>query len=456
MSYKFDLKNYKRVINVSLPLVLSMGSTTVMEFTDRVFLGNHSLDALAAATPAGITSFLFASFFLGVAGYVNVFIAQYTGSGNNQGVGASLWQGIYFAILGAIFMSILAIFAVPIFSFIGHEPYIQQLEVTYFRIISIGAGVSLTGATLSCFYSGRGLTRIVMLIHIAGTMFNIPLDYALINGKWGFPQLGIKGAAVATVSSWILITSIFAILIFTKKNNQEFHVFDKRSFNRDLFMRLMKYGVPGGVQLFLDILVFTFFVLMIGQLGRTELAVTNLVLSINGLSYMPMWGFSVGVSTLVGQAMGKKRPEDAVVAAKSTAHIALIYVSCLILIFLFKPEPLVNIFLSNNLPIDEKEAIVAMGTVLLKFVALYLLFDSLIIIYTGALKGAGDSQFIMFSIIASSTVFLFIPLWFGMKSFGMGLYFAWSCITTYLVVLFIMVIARYNNGKWKEIRVIEY
>ncbi len=456
MKNKLSFKNYRRVINVSLPLVLSMGSTTVMEFTDRVFLGNHSLEALAAATPAGITSFLFASFFLGVAGYVNVFIAQYTGSGSKEGVGASLWQGIYFTILGAVFMSMLAIFAVPIFAFIGHDPHIQQLEVPYFRILCLGAGVSLTGATLSSFYSGRGLTRIVMFVHIAGTLFNIPLDYALINGKWIFPELGIQGAAVATVSCWIFITSTFAALIFRRKNIKEFHLFDKRAFNKELFMRLMKYGVPGGVQLFLDILVFTFFILMIGRLGKTELAVTNLVLSINGLSYMPMWGFSVGVSTLVGQAMGRKRPADAAIAAKSTVHIALVYVSSLILIFILKPEPLINIFLSDNLSLAEKEPLMQMGIKLMKFVSLYLLFDALIIIYTGVLKGAGDSQFIMTSIISVSVTCLFIPLWFGMQHFGMGLYFAWSCITVYLIVLFIIVITRYHRGRWKEITILEH
>ncbi|MBF0258444.1 MAG: MATE family efflux transporter [Desulfamplus sp.] len=454
--YKLLLTPYKDVIQVSLPLVLSTGSTMVMEFTDRVFLGNYSLDALAAAAPAGITAFLFASFFLGVAGYVNVFIAQYTGSGDNEGVGASLWQGIYFAILGAIFMAILATCAVPIFSIIGHNQDIQQLEVIYFRILCFGAGASLVGATLSCFYSGRGFTRTVMLIHMAGTLFNIPLDYALINGKWGLPELGIEGAAIATVSSWIFIASIFAVLIFNKKNNQQFHLFDKCSLRPDLFMRLMKYGLPGGAQFFLDILVFTFFILMVGRLGKTELAVTNLVLSINGLSYMPMWGFSIGVSTLVGQAMGKDKPDDAVIAARSTAHIALVYVFFMIFIFLFIPEPLIKLFLSNSLKVVETEPLIEMGTILLRFVALFLFFDSLVIIYSGALKGAGDSQFVMWSIISVSLIFLFVPVWFGINRFGMGLYFSWSCITAYLLVLFIIVITRYNNGKWKEIRILDH
>ncbi len=441
---------------MSLPLVLSMCSNTVMEFTDRMFLANYSLDALAGATPASITGFLFASFFLGVAGYVNVFIAQYTGAGNRAGVGASLWQGIYFAIFGAIFMSMLGTAAVPIFSMIGHDPDIQQIEVTYFRILCFGAGANLIGATMSCFYSGRGFTRTVMLIQITGTLFNIPLDYALINGQWGFPELGIKGAAIATVSSWILISSIFAILIFNRRNNEQFHVFNKRAFDPELFMRLMKYGVPGGAQFFLDILSFTFFVLMVGQIGKTELALTNIVLSINSLCYMPMWGLSMGVSTLVGQAIGKNMPDHAVMTARATAHIALFYALFMVMIFILTPDLLINIFLPNNLTMAEKAPLLSMGRVLMKFMTIYLLFDSMIIIYTGVLKGAGDSRFIMLTTIGVSITSLFIPIWFGINRFGMGVYFSWSFITIYLVILFTIIKIRYNNGKWKEIRIIEH
>ncbi len=448
------LDNYKTVINISLPLVLSMGATTVMEFTDRVFLGNYSLNALAASTPAGITSFLFASFFLGVAGYVNVFIAQYTGAKNKEGVGSSLWQGLYFAIIGTFFMAALSTAAVPIFAIIGHTVEVQELEVIYFRILCLGAGISLAGATLSSFYSGRGMTRPLMLINMGGTLFNIPLDYAMINGAWGFPELGIMGAGLATVAAWGFIAISFSILIFTKKNNNKYQVWSNRRFNPELFMRLMKFGIPGGAQFFMEILVFTFFILMVGRLGKNELAVTNLVLSINSLSYMPMFGLSIGVSTLVGQAMGGKNPGAAVTAATSTSHIAAAYVFLLIIIFILSPEPLIKLFLPSETAPGEIAELIDMGTLLLKFVSVYLLFDSLIIIYTGVLKGAGDSRFVMWSMILTGIVFLFIPLWSGINLMGMGLYFSWSCITVYLMVLFILIFMRYNSGKWQRITII--
>jgi MATE family, multidrug efflux pump len=450
----FSLGKYKEILRISLPLVLSMGATTVMEFTDRIFLGRYSIDALAAAMPAGITSFLFTSFFIGTAGYVNVFIAQYTGAKDNKGVGASLWQGIYFSIFGAVLMALIALLAVRLFAFIGHDPEIQRLEVIYFRILCFGTGASILGTTLSCFYSGRGLTRNVMVVHMIGTLFNIPLDYAIINGVWGFPELGIQGAALATVASWMLIAFIFIILIFKKKYNERFGVWDARQFNPELFMRLMRFGIPGGVQFFLDILAFTFFILIVGRLGKQELAVTNIVMSINSLSYMPMFGFSMGVSTLVGQAMGGDKPDSAVIAANSTAHIALSYVFVLILIFIFFPVPLIKLFLPTDLALTDMNSIIDMGVILLRFVAAYLFFDSINLIYMGVLKGAGDSRFIMWSMGLAAVFFLFIPVWIGVTMFGMGLYFSWTCITIYLFMLCLMIFTRFYKGKWKTIRII--
>jgi len=451
----FIPNRYKEILRISLPLVLSMGATTVMEFTDRVFLGRYSLDALAASMPAGITSFLFTSFFIGTAGYVNVFIAQYIGANDNKSVGASLWQGIYFSIFGAVCMAFLALTAVKLFAFIGHAPEIQKLEVIYFRILCYGTGAGILGTTLSCFYSGRGLTRNVMLVHIIGTLFNIPLDYAIINGVWGFPELGIQGAALATVMSWILIASIFIVLIFNKKHNECYSVWDARQFNPKLFMRLMKFGIPGGVQFFLDILAFTFFILIVGRLGKQELAVTNLVMSINALSYMPMFGFSMGVSTLVGQAMGAGKPNSAVIAANSTAHIALIYVFGLILLFVFFPTPLIKLFLPTDMAPADLKVIIDMGIILLRFVAAYLFFDSINMIYMGVLKGAGDSMFIMWSMSLATIFFLFIPVWIGVTNFGMGLYFSWTCITIYLFMLCLIIFTRFYKGKWKTIRILE-
>jgi MATE family multidrug resistance protein len=446
---------YRQVLRISLPLVISMSSTMIMEFTDRVFLANYSLDAIAAALPAGIAAFLFISLFLGTAQYLNVFVAQYVGSGRSQRVGAALWQGIYFSLLSAAAMAALSFLAEPLFALGGHPVEVQTLEAIYFKVLCLGSGILILGTALSCFFSGRGQTRLVMIITLIGTVFNIPLDYALINGVWIFPEWGILGAGIATVMSWSLVGLIFAFLVFTQNNERAFKVLTHRGLEANLFGRLMRYGIPSAIQFSLDVFAFTFFIFMVGRIGKLELAATNMVFSINSLAFMPLMGFSLGTSTLVGQALGRNRILEAIAATKATIHIVLVYISLLFILFLVFPQPLLELFRPQDTSAQNFVAISETGTLLLRFVSAYIFFDALYMVCIGVLKGAGDTRFIMWSIGILSVVVMILPLYIGVQIFGAGLYYAWSCATGFVFFLFITSYWRYRQGRWKTVRVIE-
>ena len=414
-----------------------------VDHPDRVFLANYSLDAIAAALPAGIAAFLFISIFLGTAQYLNVFVAQYVGSGRPQRVGAALWQGNYFALLSAAAMVALSFLAEPLFALGGHPVEVQVLEAMYFKVLCLGSGIYIFGTALSCFFSGRGQTRLVMIITMIGTLFNIPLDYALINGIWIFPEWGIFGAAFATVMSWLLVTLIFAFLVFTKRNDRDFRILSHRAFEANLFGRLMRYGIPSAIQFSLDIFAFTFFIFMVGRIGKLELAATNVVLSINSLAFMPLMGFSLGTSTLVGQALGRNRIQEAIAAARATIHIVLIYIALLFILFLAFPGPLLELFRPQDISSDYFGAIRQGGTILLRFVSAYIFFDALYMVCIGVLNGAGDTRFIMWSIGILSLVVMILPLYVGVHISGAGLYYAWSCATGFVFSLFVTSYWRY-------------
>jgi MATE family multidrug resistance protein len=428
----------------------------IMEFTDRVFLANYSLDAIAAALPAGIAAFLFISIFLGTAQYLNVFVAQYVGSGRSERVGAALWQGIYFALFSAAVMIGLSFLSEPLFALGGHPVEVQVLEAVYFKVLCLGSGILIFGTALSCFYSGRGQTRLVMVITLIGTVFNIPLDYALINGVWIFPEWGILGAGIATVMSWSLVSLIFSILVFTRNNDRSYKVLTHRDLETNLFGRLMRYGIPSAIQFSLDIFAFTFFIFMVGRIGKIELAATNMVFSINSLAFMPLMGFSLGTSTLVGQALGRNQIPEALAATRATIHIVLVYISLLFVLFLVFPQPLLELFRPQDTASQEFVAISEMGIRLLRFVSAYIFFDALYMVCIGVLKGAGDTRFIMWSIGILSLVVMILPLVIGVHIFGAGLYFAWSCATSFVFFLFIISYWRYLQGRWKYVRVIQH
>jgi MATE family multidrug resistance protein len=449
-------RRHREVLRVCLPLVISLSATTVMEFTDRVFLANYSIEAISAAAPAGITSYLFIAFFGGVGGYAGVFIAQYTGRGDHRKVGSVLWQGIYFTLASGLILWLLAIFATkPIFTLAGHGDGVQQLEEVYFSILCKGAVLHVAMATLSTFFTGRGLTRPVMVITFIGVFINIPLDYALIFGSWGMPELGIKGAAIATVAAWGVNVLFLALLIFTGKNDLRFGVFSSFSFDRKIFARLMRFGIPGSLQFTMDILAFTLFILLVGRIGRAELAATNIVLSINSLAFMPSMGVSQGMSVLVGQALGKKNPILATEYVRSGCLLLIIYILVIDLIFIFAPDFVLAPFMTSEQGTASHTLILSYGRILLNIVAAYLFFDALYMVISGALRGAGDTRYMMLAITITSPICLVLPVYIGIEYFQISIGTAWLFILFFITVLFLLSALRYRRGSWKKMLVIE-
>ncbi len=447
---------YREVLRVCFPLVISMSATTIMEFTDRVFLANYSIDAIAAVAPAGIAAFLFMVFFGGVAGYTQVFIAQYHGAGRSKQLGAILWQGIYFSLFSGFIFLLLSIFAAkPLFSLAGHPAEIIILEEIYFNILCRGAVLHVTMTCLAAFFSGRGLTRPVMIFHGIGMMINIPLDYALIYGAWGLPELGVQGAALATVASWGVITLLLAFFVFTPANIREYNLISSARFDSVLFRRLLKYGIPGSLQFTLDILAFTLFILLVGRIGKVELAATNIVISINALAFMPSMGVSQGVSVLVGQALGRGKPDHAKAITWSSLHLLLAYILIIDLLFIFAPQQVLSLFIPAGHSPDQYQEILIIGTALLRIVSVYLLFDAMYMVFAGVLRGAGDTRFVMWCIGIASFLFMIIPVYLGVVYFNFTIIEAWYCVLIFVGILFLIVSLRYQRGKWRNMLVIE-
>jgi len=281
------------------------------------------------------------------------------------------------------------------------------------------------------------------------------LDYCLINGVGPFPELGIIGAGIATVIASATTTAVLLLLVFRKGNRTRFATWQARSFDKELFSRMMHYGLPSGVQFFLEIFGFTFFVQMVGRLGDLELAASNIVLSIESLSFLPMVGFHIGNATLMGQAIGRRRPEEGACATTSAIHITLVYMMVLATVYVLSPRPLLRLFRADFQTPTQVAEITALGIILLRFVAVFSLFDALNLIFSSAIKGAGDTRFIMWTIAALSLGVMIIPIYVAVEVMGAGIYAAWTIATVYVCALGMAFMLRYRQGKWKRMRVIE-
>lgn len=445
---------YRSVLSIAVPLILSTGAWSILHFVDRMFLTWYSPEAIAAAMPAGMLNFTIMSLFLGTAGYVTTFVAQYHGSGQHQRIGPVLWQGIYIAVAGGILHLLLIPLAGPIFRFVGHEPLVQEYEIVYFQVLCLGATPAIASSAIAGFFSGRGKAWPVMWVNVLATALNIIMDYALIFGKWGLPELGMKGAAIATVLSACFSFAIYLILFSRSGHESRYYTLRGWMFERPLFLRLMYFGFPSGVQFFLGMAGFTAFILLVGRLGTMELAATNIAFNINNLAFMPMIGFGMAVSVLVGQYLGKDRPDLAQRSVYSSFHLTFLYMASVAAAYLFVPNIFINPFASQADPASFA-AIRKTTLILLRFVAIYSLFDALNIVFASAIKGAGDTRFVMFMIAIVSSLALVVPSYIALVLLQAGIYTAWTIASVYVSILGLVFLFRFLGGKWKSMRVIE-
>ncbi len=379
---------YRQIMVLAIPLILSTGSWSIQQFVDRMFLSWHSEVALAAAMPAGILNFTLICFSIGIVSYAGTFIAQYFGAGKNKKVGTVLWHSIYLSFAGAILLILVVPFSPSIIKIIGHAKPIQKLEITYFTILCFGGLGPILSSAFAGFFTGQGRSWPVMWINFFTTLVNIILDYILIFGTSTLQPMGIAGAAIATVISGFFSLLLYALLIFTRANEKKFSVFSSFGWDTTFIKRFLKFGLPSGGHFFLEIMGFTGFILILGRIGQMELAATNIAININSLAFMPMIGFGIAVSMKVGQNIGAKKPSEAVYATNSAVHLGTVYMVFCAALYVFTP----NIFIAPfNANLDTAKTAIY----LLRFVAVYCLFDTCSILYSSAIKGAGDTRFVM-------------------------------------------------------------
>jgi len=454
----------REVLTVGAPLMISMGSATLMQFTDRVFLGRHDVTELAAAVPGGIVSFLAISFFMGVATCVGVLVAQYHGACKPGRVGAALWQGVWFSALSAVVLAGLAGLSGPLFELAGHPAAVREMEAGYFRILTLGGGFWVLSTALSGYFSGLGRTVAVMVVNILGAAANIPLDYALIFGRLGAPEMGITGAAIATVMGGGISCLLFALLLLAPEAESRHHVRSAWRLDTEMLARLLRIGLPAGVQFFLDVMALTGFSLLVGRMGLVALSATNIAFSINGLTYLPIIGLSIAVSILVGRSQGQGRPDYARRATYNSLFLGMLWMIAVGLVFLFAPGPLLDLFQSAASAADAAPGaadpapfaeIRAMGVVLLRYVALYSLADAVSVVFFGALKGAGDTRFVMYSILGASLFVLIGPTWYLVQSGTWGIHGPWIALSAYICTLALSFGLRFRSGAWAKRKVIE-
>jgi MATE family multidrug resistance protein len=444
----------REVAVLAYPLILGHLSFTAQTFVDRIFLTWYSVEAVAGAVTGIFAVWSVMVLFTGTGEYLTTFVAQYLGAGRAERIGPALWQGVYFSLAAGLLVAALAPLAGPAFDLAGHAPALRRYEVQYARVLLLGAFPVVLMATLSTFFAGRGRTQAVLRVNVFATAVNMVLDYLLIFGRGGLPEMGVTGAALATILSQVAGSLAYLAVMLGAEHRRTCRTLAGWRPEPWLVARLVRFGMPTGLQYSLETLAFAIFMVIVGRIGSLELAASGIAFNLNMIVFAPMVGLSIAVSSLVGRYLGAERPEVAERAVRSAFGMSMLYMAACGLLYVLGAPLLLAPYAAGADP-GVWPRIAALATVLLRFVAVYSVFDMMNLVHAGGLRGAGDTVYPMALTLVLAWGAMLAPAWVGCVVLGAGVYFAWTAASLYVVLLGLLLRRRFRAGRWKGMRVIE-
>lgn len=436
------------LLALAWPIVVSRSSQVVVGVADAVMVAHLGAAALAATTAGATNSFMLFILPMGIVFIVSSFSSQLFGMGDLAGARRYAWYGL--AVAAAT--EVVALACIPLVpAALGALPYAADVRVSMegylaIRLLSSGAVVGIEA--LANYYGGLGNTRLPMLANVAAMVLNVAGNFALIDGRLGAPALGVRGAAVA--SALATGAAFLGLLAVFLRESRRLGAGPLRAAE---LARLLRFGLPSGLNWFFEFAAFAFFVnVVVAGLGTIPLAALMAVIQVNSAAFMPAFGLASAGAILVGQAIGASRKEAVPGIVRLTFLVAASWQSLVALAYLAAPGLVLSAFARD--PASAAELLVV-GRRMLLLSAAWQLADAAASVLTEALRAAGDTAFTMWARIALAWA-LFAPGSFiAVRVLGAGDAAAVAALVAYLFALALVLFLRFRSGAWRRIRLVE-
>ena len=444
----------KDVLVVALPMLLSMSFDTIMTFIDRLFLSKLGPAEMNAALGAGAVQLALTMFFTGAISYTTAMVAQRLGAKKTSDCARVFMQAVYLSLISVPLLYL----TIPL----GHLAFdmehlpADQLEYqkTYFNILMFGGVINLVRNAAPCFFSGIGETKIVMKAAFVGMIVNVACNFVLIYGLGPIPALGVAGAAYGTLIGNLVSTVILFAKFFAKSCNSRFNTRSSFAFSLPLTRELLQKGIPSGVEMFLNMSAFQLMILMFHALGPDAATASSVMFNWDMVAYVPLMGLEVASTSLVGRYVGAR---DAAAATRSTysgLKLGWGYSVLMGVFFVFLPGVLTDIF-RPDMAETSAEAIAIfdaarpMSIFMLRIATFYIFVEVLLVVYAGALRGAGDTVWVMFT-CAIMNWCVSGALYVAAYIFHLPAHYAWIAVVAVYSTAPVIFWWRWKSGKWRR------
>lgn len=442
------------LLAVAVPLMVSTVCYSVMQFVDRLFLFQHSELEAGAIVTVGTMVWALISLPFGMVGYLSTFIAQYRGADRWDRMGRAVTHATYVCLLSLPLILAPALITDRLFPWLGHGPELSEMQSRCFLVYALSGIAMVAAGVLEGVLVGLERNRPIMYANLFGTLVNLALDPLMIFGGWGIPEMGIMGAAWATVIGMWAKFLFTWVAVLGLKELPRFQWRESWRLDFRFLWRFIYYGFPSGFQWAVEGTAMAYFVFVMGKLGETFLAATSLAFSVNMLAFVPIYGLGMALSAVIGNQLGRDDPKLAVRAVSSGLMVALAYTSVFSLLYLTAPDLLLKLHR------DGGESFQAIGPIVkrfLFFVALYCVLDAVQIVMVSVLKGAGDTWFVTATITGTSLAFVGGGISVERQSVSPAAAADrwWLLLTCWLSLLAVIYTVRVLRGRWLLMRVIE-
>lgn len=374
---------------LGLPLVGGHLSHFAIGLTDTVMLGWYGVDALAAVT---LASSLFFTLFIMGAGFawaVMPMVASFHAEQDETSLRRATRMGMWLSIIFAVLVTPLMWWSSAILQGLGQNEQLADAAQRYLRVAGWGIYPALLAMVIKSYLAALERTQIVLWVSLASALINGLANYALIFGNWGAPELGLQGAAIASLATNFI--ALAGVTVYAVRALPQHNLF-QRLWRLDpvMFVRVFKLGWPISITSLAETGLFVASALMMGWLGTVPLAAHGIAITLASGTFMVHLGISNAATIRAGNAYGRHDPEHLARGGRTALVLSLVVSALTVALFLIFPEPLINAFLDSNDP--ARGQIIAIGIGLLAVAALFQLVDGAQVIALGLLRGVQDTK----------------------------------------------------------------
>lgn len=436
----------QKILTLAIPVFFGMLSYTAIMISDTAMVGKLGEVPLAAVGFGGMVYFSIFAFLMGGSMAVQIIVARRYGEKNDIGVGNALVNAIYISITIGSFMSLLGfIYSPQIMQLLGDDPAVITYAGDYLAYRFLGTGFFFLSFALRGFFDGIGIVAAGMLSSITAAVTNIFLNWILIFGNLGFPEMGVRGAAIA--SSLSSIPSLLIMLVFfLRKDVTPFFKAQVWKPNFEIIKELCVVGIAPAVEGTLTNLSFAGFYKIAGLISTTTLAASSVVISCMSLSFMPGIAFGIAATTILGQAMGQGKIRLAYEGTMRSATFSAIVMGTMGVVFIVFGRELLAMF-------TDAPSVIREGYPALCIVALVQVGDAYHMVVGSALRSSGMMYWVMFAyLIISFLVMLPLAYIFGivLKGGSIGI---WAAFFIWILLLAISFVRKFRKKEWVNIRI---